>query len=67
MVEQQRNAGRIRSCDQNTDDSTDSIWFDLAIQDAHMSSALGTEEKGMKALTKKMQEQNQAHHRIFGQ
>ena len=42
------NAGRIRSCDRNTDDSADIICGDLSIQDAHMSSMLGMEEKGMK-------------------
>ena len=46
------NAGQIRSCDQNTENSADIICGDLSIQDAHMSSILGTEEKGMKPLTK---------------
>ena len=42
------NAGQIRSCDRNTENSADIICGDLSIQDAHMSSMLGMEEKGMK-------------------
>ena len=41
------NAGQIRSCDQNTENSADIICGDLSIQDVHMSSMLGMEEKGM--------------------